>query len=389
MIACPVCTYAKTQTFLTIAQTPAHCNLLWPDRDAALKAVKGDIVLDFCPRCGHVFNRAFDPRLMEYTQAYENSLHFSPRFQGYAESLAEDLVNRYELHDKELVEIGAGKGDFLRLLCALGNNHGTGFDAAYSPGDDELTGEQVQFINAFDWQDYIDTVPDMIYTRHVLEHIERPTAFLEGIRQVIADHVQTLVFFEMPNFSYTLRELAIWDIIYEHCGYFSSQSLSCLFTRAGFDVLATRETFGSQFLTIEALPALEATTEGCATPQQLEQMQSQVDSFAIEFAQKVALWQDRLARWAVEGKTVVAWGAGSKGVTFLNVLETQEQIRYIVDINPRKRGMFVVGSGQEIVPPELMRQVRPDVVILMNPLYRDEIAASMTAMGLEAEYVVA
>jgi hypothetical protein len=154
-------------------------------------------------------------------------------------------------------------------------------------------------------------------------------------------------------------------------------------------VLGTHETFGGQFLTIEALPAENPSTDGCATADMLQEMQQQVNSFAAEFEQKVAHWQSRLAAWGAEDKTVVAWGAGSKGVTFLNVLQTQDQIRYIVDINPRKRGMFVVGSGQEIVPPEFMREVQPDVVILMNPLYREEIAQTMADMGLDAELVIA
>ena len=389
MTICPVCNEPAPQYFVTIPQAPVHCNLLWSERDAALAATRGDIALAYCPSCGHVFNEAFDPALMEYTQAYENSLHFSPRFQTYAESLAGDLVERYDIRGKELVEIGAGQGDFLRLLCALGDNRGIGFDAAYVPGEADDGDERVRFIGEFDWQAHIDAVPDMIYTRHVLEHIERPSLFLEGIREVIGDDKNTLVFFEMPNMSYTLRELAIWDIIYEHCGYFSSYSLSCLFTRAGFNVLDTHETFGGQFLTIEALPAAAPSTKGCATADALQEMQQQVNSFAAEFEQKVADWQSRLAAWAAAGKTVVAWGAGSKGVTFLNVLQTQDQIRYIVDINPRKRGMFVVGSGQEIVPPEFMREVQPDVVILMNPLYREEIAQTMADLGLKAEFVIA
>lgn len=388
MNTCPVCGGAQTQPFISIPNAPAHCNLLWPDRAAALAAPKGDIVLAFCPGCGHIFNQAFDPALMEYTQAYENSLHFSPRFQSFAESLAADLVARHDLRGKQLVEIGAGQGDFLRMLCRLGDNRGTGFDAAYAPEEDAEVDDRVQMIGEFAWQEHLDGVPDMIYTRHVLEHIERPLPFVQGMREAIGE-ANTLVFSEMPNMAYTLRELAIWDIIYEHCGYYNALSLACLFTRAGFDVLATREVFGGQFLTIEALPAAQAGADGRAGAAELAPLQEQVDNFADEFAQKVSSWRERLAGWAAEGKTVVAWGAGSKGVTFLNILDTADQIRTIVDINPRKRGMFVVGSGQEIVAPEAMREVRPDVVILMNPLYRDEIAATMQEMGLEAEYVVA
>ena len=96
-----------------------------------------------------------------------------------------------------------------------------------------------------------------------------------------------------------------------------------------------------------------------------------------------------MEKWQASNKRVVAWGAGSKGVTFLNILETKDQIPYIVDINPRKKGMFVAGSGQEIIDPDSLADFKPDIVILMNPIYKDEISVKMVGMGLISELLVA
>ena len=384
--ACPVCGSNEMRLFVEIKQVPVHCNLLWPDRNAALEAPKGDIDLGYCPVCGHCVNMAFDPNLMEYNQAYENSLHFSPRFQAYAESLAAGLVERHNLHHKELVELGAGQGDFLRLLCDLGPNYGWGFDAAYVPNEVDEVDELLTFIQDFDWQSHLDHAPDLIYSRHVLEHIERPLEFMQLIREVIGSKQETVVFHEMPNMAYTLRELAIWDIIYEHCGYYSPQSAAYLFKTTGFSVLQVAETYAGQFLTIEGIPT---TSNSIDEDVDLGALQAQILSFAAEYRSKVAYWQHELAQWAAQGKRVVAWGAGSKGVTFLNILQTQAQIAYIVDINPRKKGMHVVGSGQEIVHPEFLREYKPDVIILMNPVYKEEIKSMMSEMGLTADYVIA
>ncbi len=386
---CPVCGTPATKTVVSIHDVPVHCNLLWTDRRQALAAPKGDIHLVYCANCGHVFNQAFEPTLTEYTQAYENSLHFSPRFQEYATALASDLVERHDIRDRELVEIGAGQGDFLRMLCDLGDNRGVGFDAAYVAGAEDDADERLLFINEFAWQDHIQQVPDMIYARHVLEHIEQPADFVGVIRETIGEEEETLVYLEVPNMAYTLRELAIWDIIYEHCGYFTPHSLSCLMSRGRFGRIETKEVFGGQFLTVEAKPASLAAADGCATAQELREMAEQVDAFAAEFRQKVDQWQRQLAQWNEEGKRVVAWGAGSKGVTFLNILQAAQQVPYIVDINPRKLGMYVVGSGQEIVDPEFLRAYKPDIVILMNSIYRDEIAGMLAGIGVRAQLVAA
>jgi C-methyltransferase C-terminal domain len=84
------------------------------------------------------------------------------------------------------------------------------------------------------------------------------------------------------------------------------------------------------------------------------------------------------------------WGAGAKAVTFLNIVDPAgSSISHVVDINPRKVGRFIAGSGQEIVDPSAVSELRPDVLVLTNPIYREEIGASLHAFGLDPEILVA
>ncbi len=83
------------------------------------------------------------------------------------------------------------------------------------------------------------------------------------------------------------------------------------------------------------------------------------------------------------------WGAGSKGVSFLNTVGIQDGIRYVVDVNPRKGGRYVVGTGQEIVAPEFLRGYRPDITIVMNRIYDREIRGIMETLGVRTEFVYA
>ena len=48
---------------------------------------------------------------------------------------------------------------------------------------------------------------------------------------------------------------------------------------------------------------------------------------------------------AGDGKRVVVWGEGSKGVTLLNAVGHKETIQYVVDLNTNKQGKYIPGTG--------------------------------------------
>ena len=89
---------------------------------------------------------------------------------------------------------------------------------------------------------------------------------------------------------------------------------------------------------------------------------------------------------AGSGRAVV-WGGGSKCVTYVNTLQVGDHIACLVDINPFMQGKFIAGAGNEIVAPEVLTEVRPDVVFLMNPIYRDEVQRDLDRLHLDAELV--
>ena len=84
---------------------------------------------------------------------------------------------------------------------------------------------------------------------------------------------------------------------------------------------------------------------------------------------------------------MVIWGAGSKGVAFLTTLGVGDAVECAVDINPHKHGHYMPGTGHEVVAPESMQEDRPDVVIVMNEIYKEEIRQQLGGLGLEPEII--
>jgi SAM-dependent methyltransferase len=397
--ACPVCGSRNVIDCIRIAGVPVYCNVLFANRDQARAAPTGDVDLVHCRTCSHLFNAAFDPARVEYSSDYENSLHHSPRFQAYAHALAERLVADYDLRGKSIVEIACGQGDFLSLLCKLGGNRGIGFDPSYTPGRG-LAGEtaaHISFVKSYYTDAYADVLADLICCRHALEHMAQPVAFLRAIRRALGTQ-SAAVYFEVPNAAYNLVDLGVWDLIYEHCGYFTEASLAEAFRRGGFRVTRLASEFGGQYLGIDVVPAAGADGPSGPVARHLDpsadlaptlaDLGALVTRFGEAYSAKVEHWRRILGDLTRRGQRAVLWGAGSKGVSFLNLLGAGAEIACLVDLNPHKHGRFVPGTGHEVRPPESLRMQRPDAVIVMNPLYAEEISASLRAMGIDAALLV-
>ncbi len=383
--ACPSCNSPAMQVFYEVQNVPVHSVLLMETREKAVTYRRGDIALAFCDTCGFISNVAFDPALHEYSSKYEETQGFSSTFNTFHRALASRLIERYGLHEKDVIEIGCGKGEFLTMLCEMGNNRGVGFDPAYIPERNTSDAkDRVTFITDFYSEKYTGYQADFVCCKMTLEHIQDTAEFVLMVRRSIGDRYNTTVFFQIPDVTRVLKDVGFWDIYYEHCSYFSPGSLGRLFRKCGFDVINLATEYGDQYLMIEARPSRGTPTPPLPQENDLEILRADVASFRQQIGPTLTRWRQVIGELVRSGKKVVLWGGGSKGVAFLTTLSTHNEISYAVDINPFKSGTFMAGTGQEIVRPEFLRGYKPDVVILMNPIYSAEIQADLDKLGVKA-----
>ncbi len=366
---------------------PVDTSHLFASRDEARAVARKPIALSFCCNCGHIYNRDFDASSVVYDSAYENSQMFSPTFKRYALDLIERLAATYALDHASVVELGGGRGDFLRLLCEATASHGTSFDPSYTPTEAETRDPSVTFVPEMYSDRHARTKADFVLCRHVLEHLERPEELLASLR-TIAKEPDSGVYVEVPNAAFILREAASWEIIYTHCSYFTEQSLVGLLRRSGLGVHECVESFGTQFLSVDARRDDAGETQ-VVDPTVMLTLDALASSFAIACKAKITAWRGELSARLAAGKRVVLWGAGAKSVAFLNELEVGAGIDYVVDLNPRKTGTYIPGTGQQIVSPQFLSEVQPDTVIILNKNYQREIVEAANRYGAPQEYLLA
>lgn len=382
--ACPVCGGSRISRFFEIRSVPVLANFLHATREEAMACPRGDIVLGLCEGCGFISNLVFDPSRLAYEEGYENPLHFSAVFDAYSARLARGLVERFGLRGKKIVEVGCGDGTFLELLCRIGENRGTGFDPSY-PASLPAKRERFEVVRDIFSEAYVGIDADFYLARHTLEHIRDPKTLLEPMRRAMGGSTDAAIYIEVPNASHTLRQCFVWDIIYEHPSYFTSCSLANAMEMSGWRVDRVYEAFSGQFLCAEARSRRVANAKTTALP---DDTRSEVADFEGKHRRHVEQWRIRLDEWRSAGKKFVVWGAGSKGIMFMNMTGAGAAAVCAVDINPKKHGKFVSGSGCGIVAPSHLESIRPDVVVVANPVYREEIEAALRRMGLAVEMFV-
>ncbi|NBD31928.1 MAG: methyltransferase domain-containing protein [Cyanobacteria bacterium] len=383
---CPNCGHQGLNIFYEVREVPVHSCLMLSSQQEALDFPCGDVVLGFCDHCGFITNTKFDPKWSAYAPNYEDQQSFSPTFNQFARNLANYLVEKYNLYDKDIIEIGCSKGDFLLLLCELGNNRGIGIDPSVVPGRvQSKVAEQVTFIQDYYSEKHAEYVGDFICCRHTLEHIYPTYEFLNQVRRSIGDRLQVGVVFEIPDTTRVLRETAFEDIYYEHCSYFTPGSLARLFRSCGFEVTDLYRAYGDQYLLIEAKPVAQSSQVIHPQEETLAELRQDLTAFTEKINPKLNEWKQHLEEAKLNSKKVVVWGSGSKCVAFLTTLDTIDTIQYVVDINPHRHGKFIPGVGKEIMPPEFLKEYQPDEIIIMNSIYRDEIQNMLDEMGVTTQ----
>ena len=380
---CPVCGASRCETFVRRTGVPVHQNLLFESMEAARCIARGDLDMRACLDCGFVFNHSFDASRLSYGAGYDNTQDCSGIFDDYLNELARYLVMERGVHNR-IIEVGCGKGGFLRKLVAYpgSNNTGIGYDPSYLGPESDLDG-RVQFVAQTYDKRWADEPGDIIVCRHVIEHLARPLELLGAVREAVGNKHHAKVFFETPCVEWILAGRVFWDFFYEHCSLFTERSLATAFELSGFHVASTRHLFDGQYQLIEATPA---ETPVHAVPRK-DNLLEQAREYATAESSLLQKWKTKIRHYAEKGK-ICLWGAGAKGATFANLIDPDcKLLDCVVDLNPRKQGRFIPGSGHPIVDyRDLPRRGITDIV-LMNPNYRQENTALLKSNGIQANFV--
>ncbi|WP_293353653.1 MULTISPECIES: class I SAM-dependent methyltransferase [unclassified Microcoleus] len=385
MQRCPICDSNLIAPFLVRGSVPVHQNLVMADRISAIEINRGNLTLAVCEDCGFIFNQDFDGSKLSYGKEYDNTQTYSPSFESYISELARSLIYDKNVQNCSVVEVGCGKGSFLRKLVESEEwgNTGYGFDPSYVGAETVLDG-RLKFEKRYYDSECANIHADVVVCRHVIEHVPDPLNLLFSVRQALVYSPNARVFFETPCVEWILRNQVIWDFFYEHCSYFTAESLATAFEESGFQVESVEHIFEGQYLWLEATipPQKPAITKKPALISTL------ANEFATSERELISKWEIKIQELASQGK-VALWGAGAKGVTFANIIDPDRKwIDCIIDLNPNKQGKYIPGAAHPIVSYQDIADRGITTAILMNPNYHQENLVLLKASNLNIDLLV-
>lgn len=215
--------------------------------------------------------------------------------------------------------------------------------------------------------------PDLLLGNNVLAHVPDINDFVGGMRILLKQG--GVITMEFPHLLRLMDDNQFDTIYHEHFSYLSFGTVERIFAHHGlrlFDVEELPTHGGSlRIYGCHDDDSAHATGPAPARLRALEIERGLQDAAVYaRFDARVRQTKRKLLRFLIDakeqGKTIVGYGAPGKGNTLLNYCGIRTDfLEYTVDRSPHKQGRFTPGTRIPILPPERIRETKPDYVLIL------------------------
>jgi len=280
-----------------------------------------------------------------------------------------------------VVEIGYGNGSFINSL-AVKNPAGRyiGFD----PNGSTDEGSNPKLYQEFFLpKRHLDEIrPELIITRHILEHLANPLGFLQELSTITSWIGHTLrVYLEVPCIDQAINTRRTVDFYYEHSSHFTTNSFSRMLECSGAEVEEIGYGYGNEII-----------YGYICFPMDKDNWKPFVDeSICFRNSSKIALdvIGKQLNKIHISKERTAIWGGTGKSAAFMARYHLDsEQFPIVVDSDINKVGTFVPGTGQEIRYRDWLRDHPVDILIIPPQWRAADIIREMSDTGIVVQKIL-
>ena len=313
-----------------------------------------DQKIAYCEKCQFAWNTKFQYSKIKYDsgQIIEAG-NFSKRYIEYQKTSAANLKKIMGFVTDVVVEIGAGAGIFIKEFEAKRK-------VAIEPSEEAgQIDKSIEVYNEYFTKEKFNFSADLVVMRQVLEHIQDPINFLKEIKKSFQHSHDLYIYIEVPNSTLTFRFGRFYDYYYEHCNYFSINTINFLANQLNMEVVDLSTAMDGELI---AFLLTTKKTNALKIKEKLDENRATIFN--------------ELKIKQLAGKRIIAWGASGNGVQILNNLDIDtKSIPFIIDSDKNKQGKYIPGTLQKIISPMEARDYNPDVILVLTQFHKKEIGS--------------
>ena len=333
------------------------------------------------------------PEFVSGEEIYSHYAYFSSNSDSWlkhAEDYCEMITSRLSLDENsQVIEIASNDGYLLQKFKARGIPC-LGIEPAANVAQvamDKGIDCVVQFFGVDTAAGVVDRghTADLLVANNVIGHVPDLNDFVAGMKVLLAPRGTITI--EIPHALHLIEQNQFDTIYQEHYSYFLLTAMRALMARHGLTVFEVQEiaTHGGSLRYFvrhddDDSRAIEPIVEQI---QAIEAERGLTDlATYTEFAERVKETKWKLLEFLIscqrDGKHVVGYGAPGKAATLLNYCGVREDLlSYTVDRNVMKQGTYLVGTNIPIYSPEMIRETKPDYVLILPWNLQEEICQQL------------
>ncbi len=350
MKTCRVCNGKLQKPIIVLDNMPKSAQL-FPDKKDLSNEKEIKLSVYQCPCCGLV--QITDKPVSYYKQVIR-AVGISREMWNFREKQFKKFVEKYNLKNKKIVEIGCGFGEYLSVMNKQ-KVRAYGIEYSQKSVDHcKSLGLKVskQFIENEKYK--IKNAPfDAFFIMSYLEHIPNINSFLRAIANNLTDDGVGII--EVPNFDMILKKNLFSEFILDHLFYFTRDTLRTVLNINGFEVLECSSVWNDYILS-----AIVKKRKVFV----LEDFYKQKNSIS----EKLNAYIDKFDK-----RTVAVWGAGHQALATISLLKIEKKIKFIIDSAKFKQNKFSPATHIPICSPDILKKEKINAIIIMAGSYSNEI----------------
>ena len=388
MKKCPICEKKKISTayFGKSVVSGYVCETV----KESLNQKKYKVKINFCKVCGALFQDRIDwaeKKADIIYKKHEATIRTSKSYKKHYLGFARKILNLVaKVKHPKIVEIGCNDGSLLRSINKLNpKNLLFGFEPSRmatewnQPPNYKLVN---CFLNIKTAKCFVKQhgTADVVFARHVLEHIAKPHEFVKAL--AILCKKSGAIVIESPYVLTILKNFRYDNVSYTHAIHYSLKAIRWLFFRYQFKVVSFEKIpiDGGSALYVLKKQNNEGKVRTC-----VKNEERFANKYFYKFKSKFRSLKEKLNLSLKKQKRlfkIVGFGAGAKGIFLIHIFKLNKLIKYVHDNTYNYDNKIIPGTNIEIKNKSSKEITKNFLILNLAPTHTEVIRKKCPGAGM-------